>query len=171
MCIRIPQCFVEFLQFTLFFILRYLPYPLLSSFSVLVRLHGTMPRRDDSRCGGGSRERRRDTPPTPTAPAATEPRAGTGATKWPRVRRCDESESESEPAEVAALARFRQTERCRQDPDTEKVSKPREKLRIESLSEKKKRNVRSGGSYLFISSVSAMPRCSTRTSGTRKTSE
>lgn len=68
-----------------------------------------MPRRDDSRNGGGPRERRRDTPPTPAATAATEPRASTGATKRSRVRRCDESKSESEPTEVAALARFWQT--------------------------------------------------------------
>lgn len=78
--------------------------------------------RDDSWNCGGPRKRRRDTP-TPAATAATDPRASTGATERSRVRRCDESKSESKPAEVAALARFRQTERRRQDPDTETVSK------------------------------------------------
>jgi len=92
------------------------------AFAVLVRLHGIVSRRDNGWSGGGPRERRRDTPSTPAVAAAAGPRAGAGAAQQPGVRRCDKSESEPEPAEIAALARFRQTERRRQDPDTEDVS-------------------------------------------------
>jgi len=69
-----------------------------------------MPWRNNSRNGGGPREWRGDTP-TPAIAAAAEPRTGAGATQQSSVRRCDKSESESESAEIATLARFRQTER------------------------------------------------------------
>lgn len=78
-------------------------------FLVLVRLHRIMPWWDYSWYRGGPWERRGDTS-TPATATAAEPRTRTGATQQSGVG-CDKSESESESAEIATLARFWQAKR------------------------------------------------------------
>lgn len=79
-------------------------------FLVLVRLHRIVPRRNYSRNGSSPREWRGDTS-TPATAAAAEPRTSASTTQQLSIRGYDKSESKSKSAEIAALARFWQTER------------------------------------------------------------